>query len=75
LTGARTAEVFDAKCEEIDLTGKIWTVPEDRMKGGRDIVNRYLTQQWQQWSTCASEERTAFCVLAIRASDCPIWPS
>src|SRR5215472_13618492 len=36
LTAARTGEVLGAHWQEIDLAGKIWTVPADRMKGGRE---------------------------------------
>ncbi|MCK5748670.1 tyrosine-type recombinase/integrase [Oricola sp.] len=36
LTGARTGETIGAKWSEIDFAAKIWTVPGDRMKGGRD---------------------------------------
>ncbi|WP_422018333.1 tyrosine-type recombinase/integrase [Reyranella sp.] len=35
LTAARTSEVLGAKLPEIDLAGLIWTVPAERMKGGR----------------------------------------
>ena len=34
LTAARTGEAIGAKWDEIDLQAKVWTVPEDRMKGG-----------------------------------------
>ena len=36
LTGARTGEVIGATWDEIDLTGKVWTVPAGRMKGDRE---------------------------------------
>ena len=36
LTAARTGEVLDAKWSEIDFREKIWTVPAERMKGGRE---------------------------------------
>jgi integrase len=36
LTAARTGEVLGALWEEIDLQGKVWTVPPDRMKAGRE---------------------------------------
>lgn len=35
LTAARTGEVIGARWNEIDLAAKIWTVPANRMKGGR----------------------------------------
>jgi integrase len=36
LTAARTGEVIGAQWSEIDLVGKIWTVPARRMKGGKE---------------------------------------
>jgi integrase len=36
LTAARTGEVLGARWREIDLTGKVWIVPGDRMKAGRE---------------------------------------
>jgi integrase len=36
LTAARTGEVLGACWGEIDLTAKVWTVPGNRMKAGRE---------------------------------------
>ena len=36
LTAARSGEVRGAKWEEIDLQAKLWTVPADRMKAGKE---------------------------------------
>jgi integrase len=36
LTAARTGEVLGARWSEIDLSARVWTVPSDRMKGGRE---------------------------------------
>lgn len=36
LTAARSGEVRGAKWGEIDLAGKVWTVPANRMKAGRE---------------------------------------
>jgi integrase len=36
LTAARTGEVLGAKWDEIDLKTKVWTIPANRMKGGRE---------------------------------------
>jgi integrase len=36
LTAARTGEVIAAKWPEFDLEAKLWTVPADRMKAGRE---------------------------------------
>lgn len=35
LTAARTGEVIGATWEEIDLDGRLWTIPAARMKGGK----------------------------------------
>jgi integrase len=35
LTAARTGEAIGARWEEIDLVAKVWTVPAERMKGGK----------------------------------------
>ena len=36
LTAARTGEVRGARWQEIDLTTKVWTIPADRMKAGKE---------------------------------------
>jgi integrase len=36
LTAGRTGEVLGARWSEIDLTAKVWTVPAERMKAGRE---------------------------------------
>jgi integrase len=36
LTAARTSEVINARWDEIDLRAKVWTVPAERMKSGRE---------------------------------------
>ena len=36
LTAARTGEVIGAKWGEIDLEARLWTVPADRMKAGKE---------------------------------------
>jgi integrase len=36
LTAARTTEVIGAHWDEIDMGGRVWIIPADRMKGGRE---------------------------------------
>jgi integrase len=36
LTATRTNEVLGACWDEVDLAAKIWTIPAERMKGGRE---------------------------------------
>lgn len=38
LTAARSGEVRGAKWREIDLDARLWTIPADRMKAGREHV-------------------------------------
>ncbi len=35
LTAARSGEVYGARWSEIDMDGKVWTIPAERMKSGR----------------------------------------
>jgi len=36
LTGSRTGEAIGARLDEIDLGARLWTIPGERMKGGRE---------------------------------------
>jgi integrase len=36
LTATRTSETLDAQWSEFDLRNKLWTIPAERMKGGRE---------------------------------------
>jgi integrase len=36
LTAARTGEAVNARWSEIDITAKLWTIPAERMKAGRE---------------------------------------
>jgi integrase len=36
LTAVRLSEAIDAKWSEIDLDGRLWTIPADRMKAGKE---------------------------------------
>lgn len=36
LTATRTSETIEAKWDEFDLNGRIWTIPKERMKKGRE---------------------------------------
>ena len=36
LTAARTSEVALAKWDEVNLSDKVWVIPKDRMKAGRE---------------------------------------
>ena len=36
LTATRTKEIIQAEFDEFDLDRKIWTIPEDKMKAGKE---------------------------------------
>ena len=36
LTAARTSEVLNARWDEFDLNAKVWSIPGERMKAGKD---------------------------------------
>lgn len=36
LTATRSAEALAAKWDEVDMAGKVWTIPAERMKAGRE---------------------------------------
>lgn len=36
LTASRTSEVIEAKWDEFDLEAKVWTIPAERMKAGKE---------------------------------------
>jgi integrase len=36
LTATRTSETLNARCSEIDLDRRVWTIPVERMKAGRE---------------------------------------
>ncbi len=42
LTAARSGEVYGATWGEIDLDGKVWTIPAARMKAAREHRNPSL---------------------------------
>ncbi len=59
LTAARTGEVIGADWREIDLANKVWTIPAERMKAGREHrvplsapaleILRLLRQAWLEY--------------------------
>jgi len=67
LTTARTGEVIGARWQEIDLGKALWTIPETRMKAGREhrvpLTNR--TMEILQGLPC--EKDTEFIFIGTRA--------
>lgn len=60
LTAARSGEVLGAQWSEFDLTRKIWTVPAERMKAGREHRVPLSTRALQILSETAEEDRKGF---------------
>jgi integrase len=60
LTVSRTSEVLGARAAEIDLREKLWTVPEDRMKGAKEHRVPLCLRALE---------------LAEKGSDCYLFPS
>jgi len=58
LTGCRSGEVRGAKWNEFDFDGKVWVIPADRMKAGKEhrvpLSNKAL-------AVIAVQKSTAFC--------------
>ena len=51
LNASRSGEVLGAKWAEIDQKAKVWTVPPERMKGGREHrvpLRRGLCKSWNR---------------------------
>ncbi len=46
LTAARTGEAIAARWEEFDLKKRIWMIPSERMKAGKEHVVPLSTQAW-----------------------------
>jgi integrase len=71
LTATRTGEVLGAQWDEIDLTKMVWTIPAERMKGGREhrvpLPDRAVEILQQ-----LSEARTASHIFPSRRGDKPM---
>jgi integrase len=72
LTAARSGEVLKARWSEIDLDKKIWTVPADRMKAGRE--HRVpLSERAVAILKRLAEIRTGDFVFPGRRKNRPLW--
>lgn len=60
LTAARSGEVLGAQWNELDLTRKVWTVPAERMKAGREHRVPLSTRALQIVSETSEENRKGF---------------
>ena len=61
LTACRSGEVRGARWDEIDLDAKVWTIPGERMKAGRerdDITVHGFRSTFRDW--CSEAEGNNF---------------
>jgi integrase len=71
LTASRTGEVIGARWSEIDLAGKVWTVPASRMKAGREHRVPLSTRAMEVLKGIGQDETDCF-VVAGGKPDCPL---
>lgn len=64
LTAARTNEAIGARWPEFDMKERIWRIPADRMKGGREhrvpLTDAALAVLQQMWPLRASDDSYVF---------------
>lgn len=66
LTAGRTGEVVGARWDEIDLDAKLWTIPGERMKAGRQHRVPLSDRSLKVLSTIPREEGNPFVFLGDR---------
>lgn len=74
LTAARSGEIRLAVWSEIDLDGKLWTIPAERMKPGREHVVPCRRRQWMRSparTPIAKRAAIWFFPASDRVSRCP----
>ncbi len=71
LTAARSGEVLGAQWPEVDLAGKVWTVPATRMKAGREHRVPLCERALAILETL-SEARTSDFLFAGQRADKPL---
>jgi integrase len=69
LTAARAGEVFGARWDEIDMAAAVWTVPPERMKGGR--VHRVPLSDPARAVLAATGTTAGFAFAAERSKPLP----
>jgi integrase len=63
LTAARTGEVLSARRSEIDLNQRVWTIPAERMKAGREHrvpLSSRAVEILEQTLTLADDKQLVF---------------
>ena len=77
LTAARSGEVLGARWDEIDFRTKVWTVPPERMKGGREHRVPLIRARHSNPRRVASGPRVGFrisrCQARVSASTTRHW--
>jgi integrase len=71
LTAARTGEVIAARWDEIDLEKKLWTVPAERMKAGKEHTVPLSLRAVQMLKTL-SKAKTSQYVFPTEGADSPL---
>lgn len=67
LTAARTSETIGARWDEIDLKAKTWTVPANRIKGGKEHRVPLCDRALQILKTLPHEEGNPFVFIGPRS--------
>ncbi len=83
-TAARSGEVLKAQWQEIDLEARLWTVPPERMKAGKEhrvplsdaavAVLRRMEGQHPDWIFPGVQSRTAMSDMSLTMLLRDIWP-
>lgn len=68
LTAARTGEVIGATWDEIDLEGKVWTVPAGRMKASKEHRVPLSDRACEILGSLPREKNNPFVFIGARAS-------
>ncbi len=68
LTAARTGEVIGATWDEIDLEGRMWTIPADRMKASKEHRVPLSDRAFEILRSLPREKDNPFIFIGARAS-------
>ena len=72
LTAARSGEARGARWSEIDVEGRTWTVPGERMKAGKEhrvpLSLRRRSRSWSAPGRCGAGRAATWCSPAVRGS-------
>ena len=65
LCASRTSEVLQARWDELDQAGAVWSIPGERMKSGVAIAYRCLILRWRCSANSPRSARASWCSLAM----------